>query len=254
MTTLPPRADSARQQLIGVLDQLSEGDALPAERDLAEMFGVSRMTLRRAVDQLAITGVVERRPGAGTFVSHSRMTRRIAMTSFSEDVRRRGLVPETRVLSFTTRRADRITARRLRVPVGDTVVVFDRLRSASGEPLAVETTTIASAHVPGLRQEDLATSWYELLADRWGILIERASLDIEAVLPRPEIVPLLRVHAAQPCILLKVTSLDHQGVVVEVGRSVYRGDRYSLGAELIGPTDIDVHPTPAPPRTPQGER
>jgi GntR family transcriptional regulator len=253
MATLPPRAELARQQLTGVLGSLSEGDALPAERELAEMFGVSRMTLRRAVDQLALDGTLERRPGAGTYVSRSRMTRRIAMTSFSEDVRRRGLIPETRVLSFATRRADRVTARRLRIPVGDTVVSFDRLRSASGEPLAVETTLIASAHVPGLREEDLSTSWYELLSDRWGITIERASLDIEAVLPRPEVVPLLQISGAQPCILLKVTSIDHHGNVVEVGRSIYRGDRYSLGAELIGPTDVNVH-HPTAPRTPQGER
>ncbi|KRA24044.1 hypothetical protein ASD65_06115 [Microbacterium sp. Root61] len=243
----------ARSQLVALLGQLSEGDALPGERELAEQFGVSRMTLRRAVDELALDGTLERRPGAGTFVSRSRMTRRIAMTSFSDDMRRRGLQPETRVLSFATRRANRVSAHRLRIPVGDSIVAFDRLRSASGEPLAVETTMIAAALVPGLREDDLSTSWYELLADRWGIIIDRAGLEMEAVLPRPEILSQLGIDAAQPCIQLKVTSLDRNGRVVEVGRSVYRGDRYSLGAELIGPPDHSVQQTNAP-RTSKGER
>lgn len=234
MVSLPPRAELARQHLIQLIGRLSEGDALPSERELSQTLGVARMTLRNAIDQLALDGVLERRPGSGTYVSQSRMTRRVAMTSFSEDMRRRGLVPTARVLSFDTRRADRVVAHRLRIPVGDPVVVFERLRSASGEPLAVEKTTIAAALVPGLREADLAESWYKLLNDRWGISIESADLEIEAVLPGSHIVAHLDIDAAQPCIQLKVTSLDHSAHVVELGRSVYRGDRYSLSAKLTG--------------------
>lgn len=235
MVSLPPRTELAHSQLVALLGRLSEGDALPGERELADQFGVSRMTLRRAVDELALDGTLERRPGAGTFVSRSRMTRRVAMTSFSDDMRRRGLKPETRVLSFTVRRANRVSAHRLRIPVGDSIVTFERLRSASGEPLAVETTMIAAALVPGLREDDLSTSWYELLDARWGIAIDRAALEIGAVLPQPEVVTQLGIDAAQPCVQLNVTSLDRNGRVIEIGRSVYRGDRYNLSAELIGP-------------------
>ncbi|MFT4284678.1 MAG: GntR family transcriptional regulator [Protaetiibacter sp.] len=233
---LPPRAAHAREQLKHVLAQLSEGDALPPERVLAETFGVSRMTLRRAVDELVLAGTLERRPGSGTYVSRSRMTRRIAMTSFSEDMRRRGLTPETRMISFETRRADRLAAHRLRVPVGETVYEFTRLRLADSLPLAVETTTIPATRVPGLRRDDLETSWYQLLVDRWGIVIDHATLDIHAVLPPTDVVERLEIDERQPCVQLIVESSDRTGSVIELGRSYYRGDRYSLRAELLGPS------------------
>lgn len=233
---LPPRAAYAREQLNHVLGQLGEGDALPPERALAETFGVSRMTLRRAIDELVVAGTLERQVGSGTYVSRSRLTRRIAMTSFSEDMMRRGLTPETRVIAFATRRADRVAAHRLRIPSGDAVYEFTRLRLADGLPLAVETTTIAASRVPGLREEDLDASWYQLLVDRWGIVIDHATLDIHAVLPQPDAVRLLGIDERQPCVHLIVESVDRDGAVIELGRSFYRGDRYSLRAELLGPS------------------
>lgn len=233
---LPPRAAHAREQLKHVLGQLNVGDALPPERELAETFGVSRMTLRRAVDELVLAGTLERRPGSGTYVSRSRLTRRIAMTSFSEDMRRRGLTPETRMISFESKRADRLAARRLRIPVGETVYEFSRLRLADGLPLAVETTIVPVALVPGLRRDDLETSWYQLLADRWGIVVDRATLDIHAVLPPSNVVEMLEVDKRQPCVQLLVESADRRGSVVELGRSYFRGDRYSLRAELLDPS------------------
>lgn len=240
MPSLPPRTEHARQQLVNLLSRLSEGEALPPERELAATFGVSRMTLRRAIDDFALDGTLERRPGSGTFVSRSRLSRRVAMTSFSDDVRRRGLVPETKVLRLATRPSDRIVAHQLRIPVGDPVTTFTRLRSASGVPLAVETTTIAAALAPGLHEDDLTTSWYQLLADRWGVVVDYATLEVGAILPTADVAEQLAINASQPCVHLKVTSFGRDKHVIELGQSTYRGDRYSLAAELVHPHDSET--------------
>lgn len=224
-----------RAQVLATLGGMAEGEALAPERKLAEDLGVSRMTLRGAVDDLVAEGTLERRPGSGTFLTRPRMSRRLAMTSFTEDMVRRGLVPSSRTLSFGVRKADNGLSRRLRIPVGDPVVCFERLRLADGEPLSVETTMIRADFVPDLAESDLEGSWYELLAERYGLSIDRATLEVEPVLPRPQIAQWLGVPATQPSLRLTVQSFGRDGAIIEAGISVYRGDIYKLSAELAIP-------------------
>ncbi len=126
--SLPPKVANVKGSLLEILGAMSYGERLPAERELAERLDVSRMTLRRAMDDLVVEGVVARRRGAGAFLTRPRLSRRLAMTSFTEDMIRRGRVPSTRTLEFRQRKADRALSQRLRVPIGEQVFAFSRLR------------------------------------------------------------------------------------------------------------------------------
>jgi len=233
--SLPPKVAAVKANLLEMLGGMSYGEPLPAERELAERLNVSRMTLRRAMDDLVVEGVVTRRRGAGTYLTRPRLSRRLAMTSFTEDMIRRGRVPSTRTLEFRQRRADRAASQQLRVPIGEPVFAFSRLRLADGQPMAIESSMIQCSLVPGLTAEDLEGSWYGLLADRYGIHVESASFNVEPILPAARIASWLEVPTTQPCLRLKIESLDGRGRIVEAGEATFRGDTYSLSAELSAP-------------------
>lgn len=242
---LPSKVRATRASLLELLGTMSDGEPLPAERELADRWNVSRMTLRRAMDDLVLDGVLERRRGAGTFLTRPRLSRRLAMTSFTEDMVRRGKVPSTRTVEFRHRRADRASSQKLRVPIGEPIIAFARIRLADGEPMAIESSMIRAALVPGITALDLEGSWYSVLADRYGIQIESASFNIEPILPDAKLASWLEVSTTQPCLRLKIESLDHKGLIVEVGDATFRGDTYSLSAELSAPARgaTTQHPT-----------
>jgi len=241
-TAYPPKVAAIRGQLLDLIGSMSDGEALPAERDLAERWNVSRMTLRRAMDDLVVEGILERRRGAGTFLTRPRLSRRLAMTSFTEDMLRRGKVPSTRTLEFRHRKADRAASQKLRVPIGEPLIAFARLRLADGEPMAIESSIIQASLVPGLTAADLEHSWYELLADRYDIHIESAKFDVEPILPDARSASWLEVPTTQPCLRLKIVSLDRKGRIIETGEATFSGGTYSLSAELSAPERGDSTP------------
>lgn len=226
------KVDLVRTQLLNLIDQTDEGTALPSERALAERFRVARMTLRRAMDDLAYEGLIVRQHGRGVFTARPKVAGRLAVTSFTEDTRRRGLTPGTRVISFRKGRADRNVARQLRIPVNDFAYFYTRLRLADGVPMAVQQCTLVADAVPDLVEEDLADSLYESLERRYGLKITGATNDLEAVMPDARSAELLTIPVTQPCIQLRGYGLDHTGRVVEIGRSLFRGDRYRLSSSV----------------------
>ena len=161
--------EATRQALRARLRELvataRPGDRLPSERDLSRRWHAARMTVRSATDALVAEGLVVRRHGSGTYVQAPPVVRFLGLTSFTQDMRDRGLEPGSRLLDFAVEPADGPVAARLRVPVGDPVHRFSRLRLGSGEPMAIETVWIASALVPGLEPADLDGSLYRAPGD-----------------------------------------------------------------------------------------
>lgn len=225
---------SLRAQLRELVAAANVGDRLPGERELSTRWGVARMTLRRAVDSLVSEGIVERRHGSGTYVTPQPFVRLLGLTSFSQDMRDRGLIPASRLLAFRTVPADGPLASQLRIPVGDSVISFTRLRLASGDAMAVETVWVPQALVPGLGDGDLGGSLYELLADRYGIVTGAAKVSIEPVLPDAQIKGLLKTADDQACLRIRMVDSDSRGRVIMIANCVYRGDRYQLTADISG--------------------
>lgn len=234
--TVPPPTTKHRSihaELRGLIDELAVGDALPPERALAAELGVARMTLRRAVDELVRDGRLVRRHGSGTFVAAPKIAASLHVSSFSDDMRRRGHVPHSRTVGLEEVFAGPQLGRRLDVSPSARVLRVVRLRLADALPMAIETLHVPVDLVPGLTGEALNdASFYELLASHYGIHLARGLQEIEPTVTDEDESTLLQVPLHSPAFLFERTSWDGGGRVVEFVRSVYRGDRYRLTAEL----------------------
>lgn len=233
------KVEAVRARILGLVTTASEGDRVPSERELAAAWGVARMTLRRALDELVAEGLLAREPGRGTFVTRPRMAMHLSVSSFTEQMRKQGRVPGSRVVEFRRVRSGAQQARRLRLPVGDPIVRFTRLRLADDEPIGLETTCVSAALVPGLKESDLRGSWYELLTTTYGVRIARGSSLLEPALITERQSELLETAAGRPAFRIETTTFAANGAVIDVEVDVYRGDRYALTA--------DLRPEPAPP-------
>src|SRR5438094_8063497 len=172
-----------RQRVLELIDQLQVGEAIPSERRLSSELGVSRLTLRAALDDLVRDGYLERRHGSGTFVSEPKIAQQLTLTSFSEDMRRRGMTAGGRTIELRETHAGAAVGRALRVSPDARVVLIRRLRLADGEPMALETLHVPAALVPGLTRELLEdASFYALLEQRYGVVTESGMQSIERTL------------------------------------------------------------------------
>ncbi len=224
-----------RQQVLELIEQLGVGTAIPSERQLSADLGVSRLTVRAALDDLAREGYVVRRRGSGTYVQQPKIAQELTMTSFSEDMRRRGMVPGSRTLSMETELAGARLGRLLHVSPSEEIVVIKRLRLADGETMAIETLHLPRSLVPGLRKDDLDGSLYDLYRDRYGVVITNGTQAIEPTVTGKDESLALGVPLHSPAFLFERTSRDAAGRTVEFVQSVYRGDRYRIVTELSRP-------------------
>jgi DNA-binding GntR family transcriptional regulator len=223
---------AVRAQILALVTTSAEGDRVPPERELSAAWGVARMTLRRALDELVGEGLIVRQQGRGTFVTRPRMARHLSMNSFTEEMRKQGRVPSSRVLDFRRIRAGVRQARQLRLPVGDAIVRFTRLRLADGEAIGLETTCVSAALVPSLQESDLGGSWYEVLAKKHSIRITHGSSMIEPAILTEREAGFLQTAPGRPAFRIETTTYGDTGGVIDFEVDVYRGDRYRLTADL----------------------
>jgi GntR family transcriptional regulator len=203
------------------------GQQLPTERDLAAHYGCSLITIRRALDELVREGRIERTRGRGTFVIHPRLDRDIASrASFAEEMRQRGLDPETKLISARPESASVPVADALAIEAGSPTIYLERLRLASAEPYLLEQVHLPAERFPGLLASDLEHgSLYELLSTRYATQVVRAREALEPVLLRAREARLLDQRPGAPALLIEGIAFDAEGVPVEVGRTFVRGDR-----------------------------
>lgn len=235
MTQLPrtTKQSQTRDRVLDLMERVGVGQAIPSERQLSADLGVSRLTLRAALDDLVREGYLVRRRGSGTFVQQPKIAQELTMTSFSEDMRRRGMRPGSRTLSLTTTLAGARLGRLLHVSPSESIVVAKRLRLADGESMAIETLHVRESLVPGLEKKDLEqTSFYELLETRYGVTIASGIQTIEPTVTGEEESSALGVPLHSPAFLFERTSFAENGETVEFVLSIYRGDRYRLVTEL----------------------
>ena len=155
MSTTAPKQSEARERVLGLIEALGIGDAIPSERQLSADLGMSRLTVRAALDDLVRDGYLVRKRGSGTFVSEPKIAQELTMTSFTEDMRRRGMVPGSRTLELRTTSAGPWLGRIMHVSPSEPIVVVKRLRLADDETMAIETLHVRASLVPGLSSDDL---------------------------------------------------------------------------------------------------
>ena len=204
--------------------RLSPGDRLPAERELAERYGVSRMTLRQALGALELRGRLVRSKGryGGTFVAEPKLE--LAGTSaLSDQLRGLGLAAGARVLSACEREAASDEAE-----LGARVYSIERVRLANGEPVALERGAYSVDAFPGLLEGSLEGSLYDLIRARYDAVPVRAHERLEPALAHPEEAAALGIEPGAPVMLVERTAYSAAGQPVEHSRDVFRGDRTTV--------------------------
>jgi GntR family transcriptional regulator len=208
---------------------LPTGSVLPPERVLCEQFDISRMTLREATRLLENDGLLESHRGRGRFVAASRLRKlQQEMRSFTEEIRARGGVPQSRLLSFALREPVPNALEFFQLNRGEEVYEIRRLRLRDGIPLAVEEVQISQRLCPGLDRFDLTrNSLYSILEESYGLGLEHCVEEISAGLPSTLERKQLDIPRSVAALIVNRKSYANAGQPLELTRAAYRGDLYS---------------------------
>jgi GntR family transcriptional regulator len=203
------------------------GDRLPTERDLAQHYGCSLITVRRALSELVREGRIERTRGRGTTVLPKRIERDFTEAlSFTAEMERRGLDPVTRLIAARPESAGEAVAAALALEPGSPTLYLERLRIADGHPLLLEMVHLPAERFPGLLASDLEhESLYGLLQRRYGTRIARTREALEPVLLRAREARLLDQPRRTPALLIEGIAATADDRPVEFSRTYVRGDR-----------------------------
>lgn len=221
-------ADALRRQIES--GEVPPGESLPSEREYVEQLGVSRMTVRAAIDELERDGLLVRQHGRKTVVAGAKIQKNaLGFMSFTEDMRARGLTASSQLLGLEVEAADAAVAAQLNLGVGERVIRLERLRLANGQVMAFERCLLPYARFPGLAGHDLRQqSLYTVLSQQFGCSPTLAEESIEAVLLDAKEARVLGVARHSPALLARRITRDAQGQVFEAVQTLYRADRYRM--------------------------
>lgn len=227
------KRDRVRQHLLDVIENAGPGTSLASERDLAEELGVSRPTIRAAIDELIGTGHLVRQWGKGTFTSPEKVTQEL-----SDGPSAAFAVPPaegewtSRVVEFRTLPAG-LRAARLLIEPDQPIVRVVRLRLVDHEPMSIERLELPAALLPGLTAADMEDgNFYRLLRERFDIVVCDAVQTLEPAVANPDQAELLGIPVYAPILQVERTTRDTTGRTVEFAHAVYRGDRYRITSRL----------------------
>lgn len=228
-----PKYYAVKRHLLEHITAMDPGTPVPPERTLAADLHTSRTTVRQALAELEIEGRLQRIQGKGTFVAQPKLSQALALTSYTEEMKAQGRVPASTILDTATIEADDELAAQLGIEPGAAVVSVERLRTADGEPMAIEHTHLPVALFPGLADSLSGTaSLYVVLDTEYGVQITEAEETIETVLATPREAGFLNVDTGSPMLLISRLSIDSDGRRVEWVQSWFRGDRYKFVTRL----------------------
>ncbi|WP_066370847.1 GntR family transcriptional regulator [Neobacillus fumarioli] len=209
--------------------ELKPGDALPPEREFAEKYQISRMTVRQAFTKLVNEGYLYRMQGKGTFVAERKIEQLLqGVTSFSEDMKARGLEPSSELIRFEMHPSAAPIAEQLSIDESDPVYEIERIRLADGVPMALETSYLPVKLVKGLTEQIVNQSIYSYIEEELHLKIDSATQVIESSIASQKDANLLKINIGAPVMLIQQNSYLKDGTPVELVKSVYRADRYKF--------------------------
>lgn len=208
------------------------GDKIPAERELAEQFGVSRMTLRQAVMMLVDEGILERRVGSGTYVAERKVQEQLnGVTSFTEMMAAAGKVATSRTISFHIGKSSNSEQEQLQLGDDDQVLRMERVRYGNDEPIAFEVASIPASLVDGLARESLTNSLYRTLSEQRGLRIGHAQQTVTAAAVTERVAEYLAIKRGDPVLVMRQLTFDTAGKPFEYVRTQYVGSRFEFFLE-----------------------
>ncbi|BDS49322.1 MULTISPECIES: GntR family transcriptional regulator [Rhodoluna] len=212
--------------------QLAAGSRLENEVSLGERLGLSRPTVRRAIQDLVDKGLLVRRRGIGTQVVHGQVTRGVELTSLYEDLSRSGQKPSTKILDYKLTKADAKIAEKLNVAVGSPVLYVKRLRSADKVAVSILENWLP-AEFTDITEADLNEhGLYQILRLR-GVTIRVAKQRIGARKANQAEATALDIEKNAALLTMDRTAYDNSGHAVEFGHHCYRPDLYSFEVTLV---------------------
>ena len=207
------------------------GQRLPSERDLADDYEVSRMTLRQAITLLVEEGILERRVGSGTYVASHRVQEKMrGTTSFTEIVRSQGKTPSSQLISYQRKTANEKEIQQLQLKATDTVVRMERVRFADNVPLVFEVASIPEKLIQSFNQEDITEHFFQTLTDN-GYEIGKSQQTIYAKNASERVANYLKVPKNHAVLALTQVSYFTDGRPFEYVHSQYVGDRFEFYLE-----------------------
>lgn len=218
--------------------RLARGETyqLPSENELAEQHGISRQTVRHALDELERDGWIYRQKGVGTFAVSRRVEQELtALVSTSEAMVQRGWRLETHVLSVDQIRPAPYIAAALELKGDEAVYEVQRLRLADGSPASIQTNYLPVSRCPRLDENDLSVSLYRLLETKYGLRLWTGKETLRARGATSREAHLLDIKEGSPVMHTERITYAANGVAVEYLDAVWRGDRYDFKITLTRP-------------------
>lgn len=221
-------------------NQLKEGDFIPTEMELSNMFHISRPTVRQGLNTLASKGYLKRQKGKGTFVTKPKIIQENTrfIESYNREMNKKGLISETKVLEISIKVCPDILLEKLGVDEGEKIIKLKRLRYAYGEeeqdnkPILLTTVYIPFKKFPNLMMYDFEKrSLYEVLEEN-NIFIKKAVREIEAKLSNKETSKLLEISEGSPIHYISSFGYGEDGSVIEYSESIYPGERNKFIVEI----------------------
>lgn len=207
------------------------GDRLPSERDLADHFEVSRMTLRQAVTLLVEEGILERRVGSGTYVASHRVRDKMrGTTSFTEIVHSQGKTPSSKLISYQRQLASDTEIKELQLEPSDYVIRMERIRYADNIPLVFEVASIPEKFIKDMKRDEITEHFFKTLVSH-GFEIGKSRQTIYAKTASERVASYLSVSRGHAILALTQVSYFSNGNPFEYVRSQYVGDRFEFYLE-----------------------
>ena len=207
------------------------GDKLPSERDLADMFNVSRMTSRQAITLLVEEGVLDRRLGSGTFVASTRVQEKMrGTTSFTEIMKSQGKTPSSQLISYHRTIPSEQEVEKLGISKTENVVRMERVRYADDVPVVYEVASIPEKFIKNFNKEEITTHFFQTLQEH-GYKIGKSEQTIFARLAKEKIARYLEIPSGNPILGLTQISYFDDGTAFEYVRSQYVGERFEFYLE-----------------------
>lgn len=210
------------------------GESIPTERELTELFGVSRMTIRQAITNLVHQGVLYKTHGKGAFVSKEVIEKKLEIESFSQDMEKRGLIPSSRILYFEKITPDSQIREKLQLSENEQVYFLNRLRLANDEPMAIEYSYLPERYFPDLMKYNLMKcSLYTLMKQEYHSDFSYMKQDIKAVTISKKEAELLLDKTKGFGLLSLRTVFNGDDMPIEYARTIYNPDRYTFNLTIF---------------------
>lgn len=207
------------------------GERIPAERELAEKFGVSRMTLRQAVQTLVDEGILERRVGAGTFVAREKVQEKMSgITSFTEIMKTQGKQPSSKTVSYQVTMPSLSECEHLKLKADTTILRMERIRYADEVPICFEITTLPYDLVKNYQRSQITKSLYQTLAHH-GLHVGHAQQIVSASSASEKIADYLKIKRGAPILKLRQITQLSNGRPFEYVQTQYAGERFEFYLE-----------------------